>query len=178
MRAGGGSIQKSNVEWELIDKVEPVLATMGLRLWDLEVGSGPNPTIRVTLEKNTPENADQIGIEDCSNAHLELGPLFDVWDPIQGAYTLEVSSPGEKANLRLLRHFQMAVGDRIKCQTSIALDMPPPAKPRKNWEGILVRVDETEPAVLLKDDSGEHLLKLDLIRSAQWLREWTLKSAG
>lgn len=173
-----GSVQKSKVEWELINKVEPILGTMGYRLWDLEVGGGPSPILRITLEKSSDVDSDQIGIDDCSKVHEELGPLFDVWDPIEGAYTLEVSSPGEKAKLRLLRHFKMAVGDRVKCQTIDAIPMPAPAKPRRNWEGVLTQVNENEFSIIIKDELGEHALKMEQIRSAQWLREWTLKDLG
>jgi len=148
---------------------------MGYALWDLEVTGGSSPIIRVTLEAVT--DAKEIGIEDCAKVHQHLGPMFDVWDPIEGAYTLEISSPGEKASLRLFRHFEMAKGGKVKFQSIEPLPMPPPAKPRRNWEGTLTNLDPTEGIVEIEDDLGTYKIKFSQIRSAQWLRDWTLPIA-
>jgi len=164
------TIYKTELEQELIAKVAPALEPLGYELRDLEFFRGSS-TIRVTLD--FPNGVGQIGVEDCSRAHQILGPLFDVWDPISGAYTLELSSPGEKPNLRTLRHFEEAKGQTIKLQTVDALPVPPPAKPRKNWEGILESV-EASGSFILKDDVGSYTLNMKQVKTAVWLREWTV----
>jgi len=177
----GNCVFKTPKELELIGKVEPVLEGMGFQLWDLEViGSERNPIVRISLEKpaeNVALGEANIGIEDCTEAHRELGPLFDVWDPFTGAYTLEVSSPGEHASLRTVRQFEMARGDEVEIVTLEAKPLPPPAKPRKNWKGRLVEVfagdgSAEEGSVLIEDALGQHALKWKEIRSAQWKRNW------
>src|SRR5436305_869460 len=116
---GSSCVVKNPIEKELIAKVEPILASMGYALRDLEVlgASGRSAVIRVTLDSvaatATVAAGAEIGIDDCSKVHEVLNPLFDVWDPLPGTYTLEVSSPGEKPNLRLLQHFEEALGQKI-----------------------------------------------------------------
>lgn len=176
------SVLKSPLEAKLIGLVEPVLASLTYGLWDLEVVGGASAIVRITLE-NIRSEADAIGIDDCAKVHRELNPLFDVWDPLATAYTLEVSSPGERASLRTLRQFKMAIGDKVRFQTDEALPMPPPAKARRNWEGVLKEIKEAEvsasekgPSLEIEDSLGVHKIPLDKIRSAQWVRDWTLRN--
>jgi ribosome maturation factor RimP len=178
------SVAKTLAERELIEKVEAVLENIGFELRDLSIlGSGHSATVRITLDKGTTsptgaQEGQEISIDDCSRAHQVLGPMFDVWDPLPGAYTLEVSSPGEKPPLRLLRHFKQILGEKVQLQTLEAMPMPPPAKARRNWEGILSEVDESAGKIRISDSFGEHWLELAKIRSATWLREWTLPGKG
>lgn len=173
------SIFKAEQELSLIEKVEPVIDTLGFRLRDLEIlGIGAQTIIRVTLDPLKGASADThrdgIGIEDCSNVHKLLSPMFDVWDPLPHAYSLEVASPGEKPTLRTLEHFKEAVGQKVHFQTREAIEMPAPMKPRRNWEGLLESADD-EGVVKLKDGYGEHAVPLSKIKTAQWLREWTVR---
>ena len=169
------SVIKTDIESDLIEKIEPVMVSMGYALRDIEVvGGAANPTIRVTLEF---ADESPIGIEDCSKVHYALSPMFDVWDPVPGNYTLEVSSPGEKPPLRLLRHFQQAVGEEIKFQTAEALPMTPPMKPRRNWVGILKSINEEQGSLTLVDDFGEHEVPIAQIRNANWHRDWSMKNS-
>src|SRR6266536_355629 len=58
--------------------------------------------VRVTIDRpgpaGTPE--ESVGIEDCSLVSRELGTILDVEDPLDRAYTLEVTSPGLDRPLR------------------------------------------------------------------------------
>lgn len=158
---------------ELMSKVEPVVESMGYGLRNLEIQRGRSSLVRVTLEHLDPSQT--IGIDDCERVHEALGPLFDVWDPFTGAYTLEVSSPGERPQLRLLRHFEAALGENVRIETREALPMPAPAKPRRNWQGQLLSVDAEAQNLALKDEFGQHSIPFNQIRSAIWLREWSTK---
>ena len=169
------TIQKSPIERELISKVEPVIVNLGYALRDLEVTPGSGSTVRITLEP-APSTAEAIGIDDCQKVHQLLGPMFDVWDPLPGAYTLEVSSPGESPSLRTLAHFQQSVGGLVELQTTEPIPMPPPAKPRKNWESKLVSVSESDGSLQLEDSMGTHTLKISQIKSGSWIRDWARKN--
>ena len=176
------TISKTNVEQELLAKVEPVVEGLGYSLRDLEVvGSGGARVVRVSIDvatgqnKESEEGVEKIGIDDCTRVHQMLGPMFDVWDPFPEAYTLEVSSPGESPALRTLGHFSEAVGEEVQLTTLEPLPVPPPAKPRRNWTGILESVVEESAAVVLVDGSVQTTIPLSKIRSAQWVRSWTTK---
>jgi len=182
------SVFKSELEVSLILKVEPVLESLNYELRDLEVlGIGAQTIIRITLDKEAVKEADEeatkftysrperIGIEDCHKVHQLLNPMFDVWDPLAHAYSLEIASPGEKPSLRTRVHFEEAMGQKIQFQTREPMEMPEPMKPRRNWEGTLEALS-TEGVVSLKDGYGLHQIPLTKIKSAQWMREWTLSS--
>lgn len=169
------SIYKSEVEKDLISKVEPVLESMEFSLRDIEVIGVSNPIVRVTLDRpKEHQEKGQIGIEDCEKVHRKLGPMFDLWDPVSGPYTLELSSPGEQAPLRTSEHFQEALGETIKFQTLEPFPMPAPAKARKNWQGRLLNLSEA--LIEVEDDFGIHKVPLDQIKNASWQRSWDTKS--
>lgn len=178
------TIFKADLELSLIEKVEPVLDTLGFKLRDLEVlGQGNQAIVRITLDKEKSASAsdvsgaakqDNIGIEDCSRVHQLLNPMFDVWDPFPHSYSLEVASPGEKPSLRTLEHFREALGQKIHFQTKEPIEMPHPMKPRRNWEGVLESLEE-DGTLKVKDGYGEHLVPISKIKTAQWLREWTVR---
>lgn len=174
-------IHRSEQERDLFEKVSKIVKAEGLGLRDLEVlGSARSPLVRVTLDAKGLEG--QIGIEDCVRVHEILSPVFDVWDPFPAAYTLEVSSPGEKPILRSLGHFEEAVGSRVEIETLEAIPMPQPMKPRKRFVGALEAVEPAlagdaaaVAAVTVRDDVGVYKINLSQIRSAHWLREYSIK---
>jgi len=75
--------------------VEPVLASLGLVLVDVEVrGRGPKTLIRVVIERPAAQGEGALTVDDCERAHMLIGHALDAEDPILHAYLLEVSSPG------------------------------------------------------------------------------------
>ena len=56
---------------------------------ELKGGAGPR-VFRVFIEREDGE----VGLADCERVSKSLGLALDVEDPIDSAYTLEVSSPG------------------------------------------------------------------------------------
>lgn len=170
------TVFKSETELNLIARVEPVVESQGYALRDVEVnGRGSSTTVRISLESLS--DSVEIGIEDCTKVHRVLGPLFDVWDPISGAYTLEVSSPGERPSLRTLDHFKAAMGDSIKFQTLEPIEMPEPYKPRRNWSAQLDLVEDAG-TLKLSDDFGSHVLSIEQIKNAVWCRTWESTKGG
>ncbi len=167
---------KSRAEFELISKVEPIVESLGYSLRDVEIlGSAVSPLIRVALDKASGD-ASQIGIEDCSKVHELLGPMFDVWDPVTGQYTLEVSSAGEQPSLRTWKHFEEALGGSIEFQTLEPTPMPAPMKPRKNWAGTLAALHAERQSLELTDGHGSFEVPLAQIKNAVWKRDWLAKA--
>ena len=191
------SVWKSEVESDLIGKLEPVVIDLGYELRDLSLLEGGRSVIRVTIDHLKLEDASQtklqdgtgediasdeaeedkskrngITIEDCEKVHRAIGPMFDVWDPVSEAYTLEVSSPGEKAPLRTVKHFTEVLGQRLEFKTVVAYPMPAPAKARKNWKGQLNSVDELSATISISDYAGEHTVHIKDIKSAVCVQAW------
>jgi hypothetical protein len=78
--------------------------------------------------------------------------------------------------LRLARHFEQACTSIIRFETIDALPMPAPAKPRRRWEGTLASFDPKIGELVLEDSMGTHRVRLDQIRHATWIRDWSVSS--
>ena len=72
--------------------IEPEVKALGLDLVRVAmIGGKSDPTLQIMAER--PETR-QLTIDDCSDLSRRLSDLLDEADPIEGAYRLEVSSPG------------------------------------------------------------------------------------
>ncbi len=85
--------------------VEPLLATLGLELVDLDRTS---QSIRITVDCAGGADLDTI-----AKATRAISDRFDELDLGTGRYTLEVSSPGVERRLRTAVHFAKALGEKV-----------------------------------------------------------------
>jgi ribosome maturation factor RimP len=69
---------------------EPILAELGYRLVRVRISGLAGCTVQIMAER--PDGT--MTIEDCETASRALSPVLDAADPIEGAYRLEISSPG------------------------------------------------------------------------------------
>jgi len=98
--------------------IEPYVAAEGIELDDLEiVGKKPGVVVRITLDAD-----GGVGVDRLAEVSRRLSRLLDEQDPIDGSYTLEVSSPGLERKLRRPRHFQKSVGREVKVKTRTEVD--------------------------------------------------------
>ena len=98
--------------WEL---AAPLAETQGLEIIDIELrreGSRTGRVLRLYLDKEGGPNMDNL-----SQVSRELSALLDVHDVVEGAYTLEVSSPGINRPLKRPEHFKRFIGKRVRVRT-------------------------------------------------------------
>lgn len=62
------------------------------------------------------------GIDDCEAFSRALDPVLDAADPIEGNYTLEVSSPGADRKLVKEREFLYYIGRKVEVKLFKAID--------------------------------------------------------
>jgi ribosome maturation factor RimP len=122
----------------------PVLTGMGYRLVRVRVSAAQSRTVQIMAER--PDGT--MGIEDCEAASRALSPVFDVEDPIDREYRLEVSSPGIDRPLVRRSDFERYAGHEAKIEMTFAQDG------RKRFRGILTGV-EGEAAKLRRKDAAE-----------------------
>jgi ribosome maturation factor RimP len=95
----------------LEEVIQPVLREHGLELVDVDwKGVRPRGVLRVFVDK-----MGGVRLADCERLSRELGDILDVASVIEGAYDLEVSSPGLDRTLRKEREFRWALGKRVRC---------------------------------------------------------------
>lgn len=73
---------------------------------------GPRPGRRVRVFIERPDDA--VGLADCERVNEKLSALLDLEDPIPGAYTLEVSTPGLDRPLRTVEDCRRFCGRRVR----------------------------------------------------------------
>jgi len=135
--------------------VEPVVEALGFELWGLEhrrQGSGQLLRIYIDCEAG-------VTVDDCAAVSEQVGALLDVEDPLSGAYTLEVSSPGFDRPLFRPEHFRRSVGERVK------LSLKLPREGRKRFTGVISTVQGDD--VTLQTEDGELRLAFELIDRAR-----------
>ncbi len=90
--------------------LENLLKDNGVFLYDEEIANENERKIyRVYI---TSQNG--VSLEDCARISRIISPLLDLEPPVNGAYTLEVSSPGIERVLKKPRHFEGSVGEKVK----------------------------------------------------------------
>ena len=148
----------------LVSVVEPVVAALGLDLYDVELaGSAKTRTLRVMIDRE-----GGVDLEAITAASEALSPVLD-GDPaavaaLRGPYTLEVTSPGLERPLRTPEHFRRAVGATVSVKTGSGSS----ARRRR---GVLVAADDHGFGLDLDDGSHERIDHADTVQ-ARTVFEW------
>lgn len=87
--------------------VEPVVTAAGLVVEDVHVSAaGRRSVVRVVVD--LAEGIGGIDADTLGDVSRDISAALDREDPVKGAYTLEVSSPGTDRPLTEPRHFRRA----------------------------------------------------------------------
>jgi ribosome maturation factor RimP len=118
--------------------VAPLLEAEGLELYDLQLDG---PLLRVLVDRDGGADIDAI-----ARVSRALSRALDEHDPIEGRYTLEVSTPGLERPLRTPAHFVRATGSTVKVKTR------PGTEGERRVEGVITGADDV--AVTVQDEAG------------------------
>jgi len=148
------SLSVGTRQGKLLQLLEPVVTALGYDLWGFEyLSSGRHSTLRVYIER--PEG---ILVEDCERVSRQISSVMDVEDPIQGEYTLEVSSPGMDRPLYTADQYARFAGEEINVRLKV------PYEGRRKYKGRLVGVEGDE--VVMAVENHEYLFPIDTIDKA------------
>lgn len=138
-------LQLNPVAKKITDLLEPHIERQGFELVAVDFRKGTRHSLlRLLVDK--PEGG--ISLNDLERLSPVLGDLLDVYDPIEGRYTLEVASPGINRPLVKLRDFEAYRGRRVRIRTHQARGG------RKLFEGTLAEVNP-QGVELADERSGE-----------------------
>lgn len=129
---------------------------MGYELVRVALSGGSKPSVQIMIER-----ADEapVGLEDCTAVSRALGAVLDVADPLPGAWTLEVSSPGIDRPLARSKDWNRFMGHLAR------VELAEPIAGRRRFSGTVLGADERTARLRLEDGS-EALLPLAAIRRA------------
>ena len=134
--------------------IAPVAASLGCELWGLEyLTQGRYTTLRIYIDRE-----GGVMLEDCEKISRQVSSVMDVEDPIDGEYTLEVSSPGMDRPLYTLDQYARYIGEQINVRLRLARDG------RRKFKGTIMAVEGDE--VRIGVDDKEYVLHLDAIDKA------------
>jgi ribosome maturation factor RimP len=111
------------------------------------------------------DSPNGITVDDCSKVSHQVSALFDVEEPVQGRYILEVSSPGIDRPLFELDQYRKQVGNRIKVKLYVPIDQ------RRQFKGILKRVEGDVIVLQVEDSDQEISLPYSAIEKANVIGE-------
>ncbi len=110
-----------------------------------------------------------VTVDDCVEASRLISAILDVEDFINGAYNLEVSSPGENRPLAKIRDFKRFCGQIAK------MELVDPVEGIKKFTGKILGVDEMKNLVKVEvpeEDDREIILPINKIKRANVKREF------
>ncbi len=117
--------------------VEPTVRRLGFDLVAVEwMTATGGATLRLSIDGRRGVNVD-----DCATVSHHVSALMDQADPVEGAYRLEVSSPGMERPVERAVDFERFRGFRAKVRLY-------PGHPRRRFSGELGGVDLDEYAAL------------------------------
>jgi ribosome maturation factor RimP len=117
---------------------------MGFRLVRVSFGGGSHPVLQIMAE---PRDGSAMTVDHCADISRTVSAILDVDDPIPGAYTLEVTSPGIDRPLVSRDDFRRFAGFEAKLELTRAVDG------RKRFRGRIQPVDGDD-RVTIADAAG------------------------
>ena len=117
----------------------PIVEAAGCSLWDVEyVKEAGEWFLRIYIDKE-----GGVSINDCEAVSRPLSDALDEADPIEGSYTLEVSSAGADRVLKEPEHFAQFTGSEVDVKLYRAREG------RKELTGVLKGYDNGNVTVEL-----------------------------
>jgi ribosome maturation factor RimP len=151
--------------WEL---AAPLAQTQGLEIIDIELrpeGSRAGRVLRLYLDKDGGPNMAEL-----SQVSRELGALLDEHDIVEGAYTLEVSSPGINRPLKSPEHFKRFIGKRVRVRTRELI------QGRRSFLGPLL--DVSTDRITVNQDGTRFEIPFAVIEKSNYEHDWSAEYAA
>ena len=132
---------------ELLHRIEeivaPTIVGMGYELVRVAMSRGGG-TLQIMIE---PADGRPMDVEACATLSRALSAVLDVEDPMPGAYTLEVSSPGIDRPLTREKDYLRWTGHVARMETT------EPIEGRRRFKGTLLGLENG--TIRMKLDDGK-----------------------
>ena len=140
----------TSLEKKIFEELEPIINGLNISLYDvIYEKEGKDFYLRIFIEKD-----GGVDISDCENVNNAINDILDEKDFIKGHYYLEVSSAGLEKTLRLDKHFENNIGNKIQ------ISLYKPINNSKNVIGILKDYDYEK--VIVESDEIIEINKNDI----------------
>ena len=134
--------------------VAGALAQSGYEVVDLIIQNlGSKKLLQFFVDKD-----GGVNLDDCEKVSKLIDSVLEMENIIDGAYILEVSSPGIKRVLKRPEHFKKFIGSRAKIMTKQMREN------RANFTGVITAADDNQ--VTLEDGTTQFVFKYEDIKKA------------
>jgi len=123
--------------------IGPAIEAMGYGIVRVQLSGGDRLRLQVMAERRADGS---MSVDDCAEVSRAVAAILDVEDPIDSAYTLEVSSPGIDRPLTRLSDFDRFAGFEVRVETSLPIDG------RRRFRGRLLGTRGTDIAMVCEDN--------------------------
>lgn len=144
------------VEERVIALIEPTAAGLGYRIVRVRLSGNRRKRLQIMGER---VSDGEMGIDDCTKLSRALAPVFDLDDPVDGEYDLEISSPGIDRPLMRIEDFERFKGHEAKLETVMMTDN------QRRFKGVISAVEGD--VIVLATDQGETRLKFGQLADAR-----------
>ena len=140
----------------LNEVIKNIVEDNGCELYDIEISEeGDNKFFRVYITK-----PGGVTLSDCTTINNLLSPIFDIEEPLNDKYFLEISSPGIERKLTKKEHFEKSIGENVKVTTNEG----------KKIKGMLKSFDEETAEI------GKEKVPFNDIKKAKTYVDWNTYS--
>ena len=141
----------------IAELVTPVVDGAGFDLVRVQVSGKKTLTVQIMAER-----ADHtMTAEDCAQLSYAIAPVIEEADPVEGAYRLEVSSPGIDRPLVRPKDFHDWQGYEAK------IELKEPVEGRKRFRGVLGGLDGENVCLDIEGETETALIPIELIASGK-----------
>jgi len=119
-RASSGLAKTSEGKAAEVEQlIAPALEAMGYDIVRVQLSGGDSLRLQIMAERRSDGS---MNVDDCAEVSRAVAAILDVEDPIDSAYTLEVSSPGIDRPLTRLADFDRFAGFEARLETALPVD--------------------------------------------------------
>ncbi|MCK5375055.1 MAG: ribosome maturation factor RimP [Alphaproteobacteria bacterium] len=134
------------LEEKIANIVQPVIEDLGFAFHRIKIsGEDSNSLVQIMAEDLATKN---LIIDDAAKISRAISAVMDVEDPINGAYRLEVSSPGIDRMLIKEKDFEDYKGFEAKLEA-----LTPNENGQKRFRGIINGIKDNN--ILVTTDTGD-----------------------
>ena len=161
---------KTQEDRQLLDLLDPVAEAAGYALVRLRLMGGNGKARRLQIMGE--DSGGEMNVEDCARLSRAISDVLDAADPIEGDYTLEVSSPGIDRPLTRLKDYETYAGHEVR------LELDRLADGRKRFKGGLVGVEDDNVALNTEGEADTILIPFAWILDAKLILTDELMKRG
>jgi ribosome maturation factor RimP len=147
----------------------PVVTELGYEIVRVQmVGGDRYPTLQIMVDR---QDGTTVIVEDCAKVSRAVSELLDDKDPIEGEYSLEVSSPGIDRPLTRAKDYTRWAGHEAK------IELVKPVEGRKRFTGKVQGIDGDRVTVVT-DDGPVSITLADIAKAKLILTDALIEATG